>query len=283
MNIKIMFLLFTAMLAVSTSPIIARYLDDVPAVAISFWRMGFGALILWMISVVKKQSPLSSENRNKTIIAGIFLGIHFALFFGAIKLTTIANATFLGTLAPLFTYFIEKFILKRRHRPVLLMGLGLAITGAVIIVGHQFDFSSDFTLGNLLAIACSLFLGMAFIISEKIRRTVGTISYSRTLFLTAAVTLLVIAIFTNSPLTGFSHIEYGGLLLLGIVPTLIGHGSMYFAVRYVSPTVVASTPMGEPILASVFAWFLFQEAIGYHTLMGGGCTLLGLFVIARQK
>ena len=107
-----MFLLFTAMLAVSTSPIIARYLDDVSAVAISFWRMGFGALILWMISVVKKQTPLSFENRNKTIIAGIFLGIHFALFFGAIKLTTIANATFLGTLAPLFTYFIEKFILS---------------------------------------------------------------------------------------------------------------------------------------------------------------------------
>lgn len=278
-----MSLLFTAMLAVSTSPIIARYLDDVPAVAISFWRMGFGALILWMISVLKKQTPLSYENRNKTIMAGIFLGIHFALFFGAIKLTTIANATFLGTLAPLFTYFIEKFILKRKHHTVLLLGLGLAITGAMIIVGNQFDFSSDFTLGNLLAIACSLFLGMAFIISEKIRRTVGTISYSRTLFLTAAVTLLIIAFFTNSSLTGFSHNEYGGLLLLGIVPTLIGHGSMYFAVRYVSPTVVASTPMGEPILASVFAWFLFQETIGYPTLIGGGCTLLGLFVIAWQK
>ena len=100
-----MFLLFTAMLAVSTSPIIARYLDDVPAVAISFWRMGFGALILWIISVIKKQIPLSYENRNKTIMAGIFLGIHFALFFGAIKLTTIANATFLGTLAPLLNCY----------------------------------------------------------------------------------------------------------------------------------------------------------------------------------
>ena len=58
---------------------------------------------------------------------------------------------------------------------------------------------------------------------------------------------------------------------------------MYFAVRYLSPTVVASTPMGEPILASVLAWFLFQEAIGYPTFIGGGCTLLGLFIIARKK
>ena len=48
------------MLAVSTSPIIARYLNNVPAVAISFWRMGFGALILWGISLVKKQDALKN-------------------------------------------------------------------------------------------------------------------------------------------------------------------------------------------------------------------------------
>ena len=99
------------MLAVSTSPIIARYLDNVPAVSIAFWRMTFGSLILWGMSLLKKQVPLKNENLKRTIIAGIFLGIHFALFFGSIKLTTIANATFLGTLAPLFTFFIEKYVM----------------------------------------------------------------------------------------------------------------------------------------------------------------------------
>ena len=87
------------MLAVSTSPIIARFLDNVPAITISFWRMAIGAIIMWIISFLKKQTPLQNANRKRTLIAGIFLGIHFALFFGAIKLTTIANATF---------YFSEK-------------------------------------------------------------------------------------------------------------------------------------------------------------------------------
>ena len=58
---------------------------------------------------------------------------------------------------------------------------------------------------------------------------------------------------------------------------------MYYAIRYVSPTVVASTPMGEPILASVMAWYLFQEAIGIATLIGGSITLMGLFLLSRQK
>ena len=34
-----------------------------------------------------------SKNYSKTVIAGILLGLHFALFFGAIKLTLISNAT----------------------------------------------------------------------------------------------------------------------------------------------------------------------------------------------
>ena len=283
MNIRILLLLFTAMLAVSTSPIIARYLVNVPAVSISFWRMGFGAMILWGFSLIKKQSPLEPENRKRTIIAGIFLGIHFVLFFAAIKLTSIANATFLGTLAPLFTLLIEKYLLKRKHQPSLFLGLGLTLLGAIIIVGNQFDFSSDFTLGNILAVLCSIFLGMTFIISEGIRKKTGTITYSRTLFISASITLMVIAYLNHSPLTGFTLKEYVGLLMLGIIPTIIGHVSMYFSLRYVSPTIVASTPMGEPVLASIMAWFLFQEAIGYPTFIGGSVTLIGLSILTRNK
>jgi len=278
-----MFLLLLAMLSVSTSPIIARYLENVPAVAISFWRMAFGAIILWIISLVRKQIPLNNENFKRTLIAGIFLGIHFALFFGAIKLTTIANATFLGTLAPVSTFFIEKYILKRNHGFTLVWGLGLAILGTIIIVSNKFDFSSSFTIGNLLAVACSVCLGLAFMISENVRKKVGTISYARALFSTAAVTLFIISLIMKTNLLGFSYLEYIGLLMLGIIPTILGHGSMYYAIRYISPTVVASTPMGEPILASILAWFLFQEIVGYVTFIGGSITLIGLILLVQKN
>jgi drug/metabolite transporter (DMT)-like permease len=124
---------------------------------------------------------------------------------------------------------------------------------------------------------------MAFIISENVRQEVGTISYSRTLFSSAAVTLLIIAILSGTRLMGFSAFEYAGLIMLGIVPTLLGHGSMYYAIRYVSPTVVASTPMGEPVLASIMGWFLFQEAVGIATLIGGSITLIGLILLVQKN
>lgn len=283
MNIRIIFLLISAMLAVSTSPIIARMLPGVPAVTISFWRMGFGAIIMWTLSLVKPDQKMTVRSRNRSILAGIFLGIHFALFFASIKLTTIANATFLGTLAPLFTLVIEKTILKRRHSATVPWGLALALCGSCVILVSDFNFTSDKTIGNLLAVLCSAFLGAAFIISENVRKKEGTIIYSRTLFLSATVTLGVIAFLIHSPLLGYNRIEYGWLLLLGVIPTIFGHGSMYYTLKYVSPTIVASTPLGEPILASIIAWYLFLEPVGILIIIGGGITLSGLFLLILKR
>ena len=58
---------------------------------------------------------------------------------------------------------------------------------------------------------------------------------------------------------------------------------MYYAIRYVSPTVVASAPLGEPVIASIVAWFLFQEVVGFSIIVGGGITLIGLILLIRKQ
>ena len=113
MSIKVLLILFIAMLSVSSSPIIAYSLEDISAITVSFWRMFIGGTLLWGISLFFKQKPLNKSNRTKTHIFGILLGLHFYFFFSAVKMTSIANATFLGTIAPLFTMLIEIFWMKR--------------------------------------------------------------------------------------------------------------------------------------------------------------------------
>ena len=114
MNYRITILLTIALISVSTSPIVAKMLEEVNAIAISFWRMFIGSGFLWIYSVFSNQGRIKNKsNYFITYLAGILLGIHFALFFGSIKLTMVANATFLGTLAPLFTLILEFLIYKR--------------------------------------------------------------------------------------------------------------------------------------------------------------------------
>ena len=54
--------------------------------------MFFASIALWLFSILKPQGEMKvSTNRSKTICAGILLGIHFALFFEAVKITKIAR------------------------------------------------------------------------------------------------------------------------------------------------------------------------------------------------
>ena len=284
MNYRITILLVIALLSVSTSPIVAKSLIGVPAVAISFWRMFIGSFLLWIYSIFYKQGTVKeSKNYSKTILAGILLGLHFALFFGAIKLTLISNATFLGTLAPLFTLILEIAILKRTFNPKIILGLGLSLIGAYVIFGNEFDLSERYILGNFLAIACSLCLALCFMIAEKVRQIENTIVYTRLLYLSAAMTLLFIALIGGTSLFGFTYYEYLGLIFLGIVPTIIGHNAIYYSVKYVSPTIVSAFPLGEPIIATILAFFIFGESIGLNIYIGGSITLLGLILIAIKK
>ena len=284
MNFRISILLFIALMSVSTSPIVAEYLKNVPAISISFWRMFIAAMILWIYSILKKQGKIkSNRNLRKIILAGILLGIHFALFFQAIKMTKIANATFLGTLAPIFTLFLEVVFLKRKFNKYILFGLLLSFMGAIIILSHNFDLSQQYTIGNFLAVICSLCLGISFIIAEKVRQYENTIIYTRTLYLTASITLFIIAIITNSDLIGFTNNDYMGLVFLGIVPTIIGHNVIYYSVKYVSPTIVSAFPLGEPVIATILAFFIFGQSIGLNIYLGGFVTFVGLFLIILKK
>ena len=120
-------------------------------------------------------------------------------------------------------------------------------------------------------------------IGETVRKNENTIVYTRTLYLSAAITLFLIAMFTHEELINFKFNEYLGLIFLGLVPTILGHNSIYYAIRYVSPTIVAAFPLGEPIIATIFAYFIFFEKITMNIFLGGMITLIGLILISIYK
>ena len=283
-----------AMLSVSMSPILVEAIlqnqnlkhngsSSSISIALAFWRMSIGAGLLWVYSIYQKQKPISYENRNFSIFSGFFLALHFYFFFEAIRLSTIANATFLGTLAPIFTLIFEVFLLKRKISFKVIIPLIIIIVGSAILVFDEFDFSSDKTIGNLFAILCSFWFGICFIISDRVRKTEGTINYSRVLYTSAALTLFIISFFYNVNLFDFSYKNVFLVILLGVVPNIFGHNLLYYSVKYISPTVVSCIPLGEPIIASILAYFIFNQFIGQYVIIGGSIIIIGLFFLIGKK
>ncbi|MCF7823717.1 MAG: DMT family transporter [Candidatus Marinimicrobia bacterium] len=282
MNQRILIILFVGLIGVSFGGPLARFVPEMAALTIAFWRMAGASLLLWVYSGAKPQGKLPLDKFPMIIVAGIFLALHFACFYTAIKLAPIANATLFATLAPLFTLIYERLWLKRSLSRGALVGLWLAFFGVVIVQGSNLNFSGDESLGNFFALISSLFMSVVLIIAERIRVDVGNTLYTRWLYLFAAVILAIIVISTGTEIS-FQPADVKWLLALAILPTLIGHNSMSYAVKYLRPTIVGTMPFGEPIGASILAWLFFGELPGMSVVIGGSIVLVGLLIISRNR
>ena len=66
------------------------------------------------------------------------------------------------------------------------------------------------------------------------------------------------------------------MLLLAIVPTGIGHSLINWAARKIPVYKVNFSILGEPVIASVLAYFFFQEIPYGYFYLGAGFILTGI-------
>ena len=271
-------LLFVALLAVSSSAWVVRLLPELSATTIAFWRMFLASLMAFTVSY---KTILTFVPSKKILLAGIFLGFHFALFFRSVQLTSIAEAALLGTIAPVFTEFYSIIFQKKGFSIKVFFGLSLALLGAYTLIS-QSSFSDTSTYGNLLAVLCSVAMAVVLLVGKDVRKNVSLFEYSRWLFLYAAACLFLISLYQNVSIFSFSVSDFGWFVFLAAVPTMVGHNIFYFLVKTLSATTVAAVPLGEPVISSFGAFFLFNEPVSFFVFLGGSVTLVGVYIIIRN-
>ena len=283
MNKWIYTILLVGLLAISTSPVIARLLPLVPAAVIAFWRMAAASAMLWSYSSIRPQESLSTKNIRLVLAAGFLLAMHFVFWFGALKLTSIANTTILGIVAPAFTLLFERLWYNRKLGWITITALLIILVGGIIVQGDDLGSMDGTGLGNIMAILSAVFLGSVFLIGAKVRKTTSVITYTRTVYTVSAIVLLVTSLILDNPLMGYTINNYFWLFMLGLIPTLIGHTAFSYSVKFVSPTVIATFPLGEPIIASYLAWLLFAEQVPFYVVGGGLIIFIGLIILIMNK
>lgn len=263
---KLMLLLFAGLICFGMAPILVRYATDTEPITLAALRCLFAVLILlpfW----IKKRATIAEIRKNGTnplliAAAGIALGLHFSLWISSLDYTSVASASVLVTIHPVMLIVAERLLFKKNFRPVVWAGVFIAFGGSLLL-GLADETTSDLfpnaLTGNLLAFSAAVIFVIYFMIGRKIRQTTEWIDYVFYVYLFAALfcTVLTLVWMDGMPATGKIGILMGIALAAG--PTIIGHGSMNYAVRYVSPTLLSTLILSEAVLAAVAAYFLFGE------------------------
>ena len=282
MPIRIYLILFVALISVSSTSLVIRHVALVPALTLAFWRMLSASGLLWAFSAQKPQSLIVTENRTRIIFAGFFLGLHFALFFVGVRNTSVASATLLANTGPIFTATLSWFVGQKMSKSVFL-GLLISLIGIILVQWSGFGVEKNTAWGNLFSLLSGFCIALTYMFASEIRKNTDSVLYGRSVFLVAAATIGFITFFSGDSLFEFRSGDIPWFLFLGVVPSIFGHNMLNYSIKYLSPTAVASVPLGEPIIASVFGYLIFSEKIPVFSIYGAPFVFIGIALTIKNS
>lgn len=272
-------------IAVSFAAIFIRW-ADAPPLSIATYRLTIAALILAPITWLRAREELRQLTRSDFLLAllsGAFLGFHFAFWISSLDYTSVASSVVFVSTSPLFVGLAAHFFTSERLTPRMATGIVIATVGGMVIGYGDMRIGPAELWGDFLAILGAITVAGYLLIGRGLRPKLSLLSYIFLTYGTAAVELLIIAVVTRQPFTGFTPNTYLMFVLLAVVPQLIGHSSFNWALRFLTATYVSVTILGEPVGSTLLAWLLLGEVPTVLKVVGGVMILAGIWVATQEK
>ncbi len=277
--------LIPAVLAVSWAAIIIRA-SQAPSTAIAFYRILISVVILTPIALTKFRHEFSAFTRKTTIISilsGLALGWHFYFWIASLDYTSIASSVVLVTTQPIFLVAFTTIFLGEKPALKGYIGIALAICGTALIAGFDLNLSSDYLYGDFLALLGAIMAAIYLFFGRIVRGSLRVIPYIYVVYSVAAITLGVILLVNGKLLATYQGIDYFYFTLLAVGPTLIGHSLYNYMIKHLKAYKVGITIVAEPVLASIWAIFIFKEMPNIGTITGGALIILALILVFSER
>jgi len=183
-----------------------------------------------------------------------------------------------GNIFPHICSFSSYWLFKEKLTRLSVAGIAVCIAGAVIIGYVNWQTGSIPLLGAFLALLGAIAVSGYVIIGRILRQQMGLLSYIFITYGTAGITMLVSALASHLPLTGYSNNTYFMFLLLAFVPQVLGHSALNWSLRFASATEITIAVLGEPVIATMLAYLILSENPKILEIVGGIIILGGIYL-----
>ena len=269
------------LISFSFSPILVRFADEAPGIAIAVWRTVFAVALLTPFALpkaVQRVRELSRKERLLILASGIILGLHFIAWIESLYYTSVASASVLVTTSPIFIAVLEYFFLDESVGSWTIGAIALSIGGSALIGWGDYGAGTmpQPLLGNGIALGAAVLVSIYLIIGRVVRRKVDWLAYVYPLYVVVACTCLAAAGIRGVGLFEYPRSFYGWCFLMALGPQVIGHGSFNYALAYMAAVLLGLLTLTEPVFASVFAYVLFDELPTWISMTGMALVLVGV-------
>jgi len=275
-------------IAMGISPVFVRY-SEVGPFASAFWRVFLALPVLlvwawWELRSNNKKLKLSFP--PAVLWSGLLFAGDLIFWHLAIVNTTMANATLMACLAPVWVIMFSGAFIGEPVGRNSYVGLILCLFGAAMLIGSSYNIDPSRIKGDLYGLVTSVFFGLYFLAIRVARRTKGSgeLTLLSTIITTAC--LLVVALLATAIASQAFFPSSGkgvaSLILLGTISHAGGQGLLAVALGSLSAVFSSLVIFIEAISGAFFGWLVFDENLSPTQLAGAVSILLGIW-IARPR
>lgn len=276
--------LAVGVVAVSSSAILIRVADADP-LALAWWRSALGALALAPLAWRQRHVRPAAGHGRALVGAGLLLALHFAVWHASLDHTTVASATVLVTMSPLFVGAGSALLLREPPTARGWIGMLVALAGAVGVAlsGAGGGTAPAPLLGDALAFTGAIAVAGYLLLGRRVRPQLPVARYAATVYAVAALALLAACLAGGIPLSGYAAATWAAIAGLVVGPQLLGHTVFNAALSQVTATTVAVVVLTEPIGSTLLAAVLLDELPAAGFWAAAPLALVGVWLATARR
>ena len=254
-----------------------------PPVGVSFFRMIFGALALYILVKLAKQSiPRSRDAWAKTFVAGLVMSAFpFTLFAYAELHISSGLAGMINAATPVMTV-LAIMIGFRDQKPtrVQVIGLAVGIIGTLVLLGVWQGFGENDPLAIGALILATMFYGFGSPYIRKYVSPLGLPNQVAVFMQLASASIATLPFYLAGPmLTGTPDVvNVASIVTLGVFGTGVAYVLYYRIIEQAGSTVASSITIATPVVAVILGVLVLQESIHWFEAVGGLVIMLGAMI-----
>ena len=279
-----MIMIVIGVIGISLSSIFVKYSTAPSAVTAAFrllWTVLFlTPVVIGKTDVRKELAALPRKLVFLSCLSGLFLAIHFVLWFESLRHTSVASSTTIVCTEVIWVCLGFCFFLKGKLSSKAIAAIAVTLAGSGLIAYADSGSGSQF-YGDMLALLAAIAVAVYTLIGRVVRSRVSTTVYTYMVYAACAALLVATCGVQGQQLFGYgpSPIIVGALL--AIFSTILGHSIFSWCLKYFSPSFVSASKLCEPVAAAVMAAFLFGEIPAVLQIAGGALILGGVCWYSR--
>lgn len=282
-----MVMIVIGIIGISLSAIFVKYSQAPSVVTAAYrllWTVGLMTpVVFWKAQVREELKRTDRKTMALCAVSGIFLALHFTAWFESLKQTSVASSTAIVCTEVIWVALGFVVFLKGRIGKAALGSIAVTVLGSLLIAFSDYSAGGDHLSGDGLALAAAIFSAVYTLIGREVRKGMSTTSYTYIVYAFCALVLCIFTAGAGIPFFGYGISSAVVGLLLAVFSTLLGHSIFSWCLKYLSPSFVSASKLCEPVVAAVFAVFLFAEFPAILQVAGGLITIGGVFMYSKVE